>query len=158
MRGRRGEEERHSLHGNKEVEWGMLEFEMSPWKVGIARKVSLGTISTMKRSTHMTDGFSVTSSRWSWMCTDRHSRFPRSCRTHRLAEFRQRQGMEKISSTPKEQDKKYQISAETPWNRITRQNKNTPLSNSTVTKGRQLSAYFLIELVPKASLAALFSI
>ena len=34
--------------------------------------------------------------------------------------------------------------------------KKTPILNSIVTKKRQRSAYFLIELVPKASLAALF--
>lgn len=47
----------------------------------------------------------------------------------------------------------YQISAETPGN-----NENTPISNSTVTRGRDLLAFSLIEFVPKASLAAGFSI
>ena len=65
---RRSQRENHSIHGNNRV--GMRNvrvWNLSLWKVWIARRVSLGTISTIKRSIHMTDGFPVTRTRWSWI-------------------------------------------------------------------------------------------
>ena len=56
----RSERENHSIHGNNRV--GMRNvrvWNLSLWKAWIARRVSLGTISTIKRSIHMTDGFPV---------------------------------------------------------------------------------------------------
>ena len=64
----KSEREKHSIHGNNWV--GMRNvtvWNLSLWKVWIARRVSPGTISTIKRSIHMTDGFPVTRTWWSWI-------------------------------------------------------------------------------------------
>lgn len=138
----------------------MSEFEICHWKVWIARRVSLGTISTIKRSARSHDWWLFNNKVHGGLKSTQvnRSQSPGSCYTHELAGFRHsdtewRKSPQLLKDKSKQQNVLH-LCTDTPWSRIefALKKEKTPISNSIVTKGRKLLAYFLIELVPKASL------